>query len=241
MPPRSAPPRTDSARSAPAPDRSAKGCLPNLWLVVPVKPFGEGKSRLARTLDRAQRDAYSRRWLARVLTTAKQWGGFAGMAVISHDPAVWALTQRLGAQPVEETGEGLNPALEQARAAVMAAGAEAVLVLPSDLPLLTVDDLAQLADLPQAGRGMVIAPSHDGGTNALLLRPPDAIPYSFGAASFARHLAFAQAAGLPYRVYHSSTLALDVDYPEDLAALGTDAAANSTGDDLPESSAPTTK
>lgn len=215
---------------------SHPGTLPKLWLVVPVKPFGDGKSRLAQALDRTQRDALSRRWLTRVLTTAQAWGGFAGMAVISHDPAVWALTEALGARPVQETGEGLNPALEQARAAVMAAGAEAILVLPSDLPLLTVGDLAELGDLALEGAGVVIAPSHDGGTNALLLRPPNAIPYGFGAASFARHLAFAQAAGLPYRVYHSRTLALDVDYPEDLAAVGADATAANAVTDQPQHS-----
>lgn len=213
------------------PPLSATGTLPNLWLVVPVKPFGEGKSRLAQTIDRAQRDALSRRWLTTVLTTAKAWGGFKGMVVISHDPAVWALAEALGARPVKETGEGLNPALEQARVVALDAGAEAILVLPSDLPLLTVSDLVELGDLALEGRGVVIAPSHDGGTNALLLRPPDAIPYGFGAASFARHLAFTQAAGLPYRVYHSHTLALDVDHPEDLAAVSAETPQPGTGTD----------
>ena len=94
-------------------------------------------------------------------------------------------------------------------------------MLPSDLPLLTLEDLDQLYDLALAGEGVTLAPSHDGGTNALLLRPPQAIAYSFGDGSFAQYIALAAAAGLPCHVYNSSTLALDIDHPEDLILLDT--------------------
>jgi 2-phospho-L-lactate guanylyltransferase len=77
--------------------------------------------------------------------------------------------------------------------------------------------LDALYELARAGEGVIIAPSHDGGTNALLLRPPHAIGFAFGEGSFARHCAMAAAAGLPCHVYESATLALDVDHPEDLA------------------------
>jgi 2-phospho-L-lactate guanylyltransferase len=158
----------------------------------------------------------SQRWLTHVLTTATAWGRFAGIAVISRDPAVLALASNLGALPIPETGDDLNAALAQACFTVTAARAEGVLMLPSDLPLLTVADLDALHDLALAGEGVVIAPSHDGGTNALLLRPPDAIAYSFGENSAARHISLAAGAGLPCHIYNSSTLALDVDHPEDL-------------------------
>jgi 2-phospho-L-lactate guanylyltransferase len=187
-----------------------------LWLVVPVKPFGEGKSRLAHALSRTMRAQLSERWLTHVLRIAAAWGHLAGMAVISRDPAVLARAHTLGALPIAETGEELNAALTQATATVMAAGAEGVLSLPSDLPLLTTHDLDALYTLATHGAGVTIAPSHDGGTNALLLRPPNAIPFAFGEASFSRHAALAAAAALPHHVYHSPTLALDIDHPEDL-------------------------
>jgi 2-phospho-L-lactate guanylyltransferase len=138
------------------------------------------------------------------------------MAVVSRDPAVLACAAALGALPIVEVGDDLNTALAQASATVQALGAEAVLMLPSDLPLLTATDLDALFELGEEEDGVVIAPSHDGGTNALLLRPPQAIAYAFGEASFAHHLALAAAAGLPSHVYQSATLALDVDRPEDL-------------------------
>jgi 2-phospho-L-lactate guanylyltransferase len=187
-----------------------------LWLVVPVKPFGEGKSRLSAVLSPTQRAELSQRWLIHVLTTAAEWAHLAGIAVISRDPAVLALAEGLGALPILEEGDDLNSALTQACQVVLDAGAEAVLMLPSDLPLLTTEDLDELYALALQGHGVVIAPSLDGGTNALLLRPPQAIAFAFGEDSFARHVALADAAGLPCHVYNSSTLALDIDHPEDL-------------------------
>lgn len=187
-----------------------------LWLIVPVKPFGEGKSRLASIGSPDLRAELSQSWLTHVLTTAKAWGRFAGIAVISRDAMVLALANALGALPIVEEGDDLNAALTQANAAVLAAGAEAVLALPSDLPLLSATDLEGLYALAQAEPGVVIAPSHDGGTNALLLRPPQAITYAFGEDSFARHLALATTAKLSRQVYRSPSLALDIDHPEDL-------------------------
>lgn len=187
-----------------------------LWLIVPAKPFGEGKSRLASVLTTDERAQWSRRWLTHVLKTASEWGRCAGIAVISRDAAVLDLAEAMGALPVHETGDDLNSALTQAADIALARGAGAVLALPADLPLLTLDDLNELYTLAEDEDGVIIAPSHDGGTNALLLRPPKAIPYAFGEGSFARHLAMAAAQGLPSHVYQSATLALDVDRPEDL-------------------------
>lgn len=203
--------------SSPSPHAHTRIHVPyTLWLIIPVKPFGEGKSRLASMLSTDLRAEFSRRWLTHVLEIATTWGQFAGMAVVSRDAAVLEVGRAYGALPVVEVGDDLNAALRQAGASVAAAGAQGVLVLPSDLPLLTLDDLDALQELAAQGNGVIIAPSHDEGTNALLLRPPDAIPYAFGVGSFARHLALANAAKLPSHVYRSPTLALDIDRPEDL-------------------------
>jgi 2-phospho-L-lactate/phosphoenolpyruvate guanylyltransferase len=198
-----------------------------LWLIVPVKPFREAKSRLASALSPALRAELSQRWLTHVLTTAAQWGArqrdaaqgacLAGIAVISRDPIALTVADALGALPILEDGDDLNSALAQACQVVLEEGAEGVLMLPSDLPLLTIEDLDALYALALEGNSVIIAPSHDGGTNALLLRPPHAIGFAFGEDSFARHCTMAAAAGLPCHVYESATLALDVDHPEDLA------------------------
>ena len=68
---------------------------------------------------------------------------------------------------------------------------------------------------------MVIAP--DGarsGANALLIQPPDVLPFAFGTGSFEAHLGAARRRGLDVRVCERSHLAFDLDTAGDLAHLG---------------------
>ena len=55
-----------------------------------------------------------------------------------------------------------------------------------------------------------------GGTNALFLRPPDAIGMHFGDDSLARFREDAEAHGVRFEVHHSDAMALDLDEPSDL-------------------------
>jgi len=57
------------------------------------------------------------------------------------------------------------------------------------------------------------------GTNALLLRPPGALPFSFGPGSFGVHLQAALRRGVRVRVCERPNVAFDLDSPEDLARL----------------------
>ncbi len=188
-----------------------------LFVLVPVKPFGHGKSRLAPHLDREQRAALSRSLLLRVLHAVNQAACFDGCVVVSRDAEVLSMAAANGARPLRETAEGLNPALEQARAFAVALGAQALLVLPADLP--SVEALALRALVAQAaalGEGVLIVPSTSGGTNALLLQPPDAIPFAYGPQSAARHTRLALARGRRVHILDEPSLAIDVDLPADL-------------------------
>jgi 2-phospho-L-lactate guanylyltransferase len=191
----------------------------NLWLIVPVKPFGEGKSRLAGMLDVTARAVLSLQLLERVLHMSQTSGRFAGILVISRDRTARRFAADKGLSTLREQGRDLNEALEQARRYVLRAGADAMLVLPADLPLITVEDIERLVVAAIDGTAVVIAPSQDGGTNALLLRPLDAIDFTFGVDSFHRHCAQAENRGLRCTIVESDTLALDVDWPEDLLQL----------------------
>ncbi len=175
----------------------------HLWLIVPVKPLAQSKSRLSPVLGGEERQRLSQQLLVQTLAVAGEVAELAGTLVISRDPVVHALAQAAGVQVVREgdplNGENadllLNRALTAARAEALACGADALLILPADLPLLTAADMRALAQRGRAlGRGVVIAPSGDGGTNALLLIPPDALTFAYGPDSFARHVQQAHAA-----------------------------------------------
>ncbi len=191
----------------------------NRWLLAPVKPLAEAKSRLAPVLAVGERAAVMRNLLGRTLSLAAQSALFSTLLVVTRDPAVGELAHRSGVLVLHEDGHDLNLALVQGREYAQQAGAQSLLILPADLPLLTIVDLQTLCALSEGEDGLVISPAQDGGTNALHLRLPSALPFCFGENSYAAHLAAAAAAGLTPRIYDSPTVRFDLDWPADLALL----------------------
>jgi len=194
----------------------------NLWLIIPVKPFHCGKSRLADVLDRKQRVDLNEWLLSNLLKVATSVDIISQIVVICQpDRRVESVVRCYGAEFLPEATPELNAALAQARAYVLQQGAESILVCPADLPLITAQDIQQLHRLSKAipEQQMVIVPSQDGGTNALLLCPPDSIDFAFGLDSCRKHCEQALASGLSYTVWQSRNLAVDVDRPDDLWVL----------------------
>lgn len=91
-------------------------------------------------------------------------------------------------------------------------------IFPADLPLITPVDIEDL--LRRHEHGLTLCPAAtDGGTNALLITPPDAIAFRFGDDSARKHRAAARAAGLEVQTIHSPALSRDIDTPADLEWL----------------------
>lgn len=187
--------------------------------VVPVKSLVAAKTRLAAALGPDERAALMLRTLRSILAALDQ-PRIAARLVVSPDEAVLRAAEAAGAQSLRQASDGLNPGLAEACAWALAQGAEALLIVLGDLPLLGSGHIAALLDLADHPGTVVLAPDrHGSGTNLLLLRPPDAIPLAFGRDSLARHRAAAQARGLRLRSYDDPATALDLDTPDDLAAL----------------------
>jgi 2-phospho-L-lactate guanylyltransferase (CobY/MobA/RfbA family) len=83
--------------------------------------------------------------------------------------------------------------------------------------MVTSDDVTALFACPEE---VVVAPSGDGGTNALLRRPPGVVAPSFGPGSAELHRRRAKEAGLECRSVEMSSLVLDIDQYRDLVILG---------------------
>ena len=189
------------------------------WLLTPVKPLAEAKSRLAPVLAEEERRALTRRLLERTLMLAEESALFARLLVISRDPLVWEIARAAGADALPELGADLNSALQQGACHAWRRGATSLLIVPADLPLLRPEDLLALCALGEMGDGLVIGAGQDGGTNALHLRLPPRLPFCFGEDSFAHHRAAARAAGLMPQIYDSATLRFDLERPEHWLAL----------------------
>ncbi len=189
-----------------------------LSAVVPVKDLQGTKSRLAPILDPGARAGLTLYMMGRVVGALKE-AGIRDVCVVSPDRIVLHEAQKRGATPLAQESRGLNPALEEGRRRALDGGASTLLVLPADLPLLDAEDVCAVLEA-SGGHSVVISP--DGarsGTNALLTRPPDALPFAFGPDSFEAHLGAARKRGLEVRVCERPHLAFDLDTAGDFARL----------------------
>ncbi len=189
-----------------------------VFAVVPVKDLKGTKSRLAPILNPGARAGLTLYMMGRVVAAIGE-AGVEDVYVVSPDRIVLGEAKGRGAAPLLQESRGLNPALEEGRRRALELGARTLLVLPADLPLLDADDVRAVLE---AAEGYPVVISPDGartGTNALLTRPPDALPFAFGPTSFEAHLEAARSRGLDVRVCERSHLAFDLDTAGDLARL----------------------
>lgn len=192
-----------------------------LWAVIPVKPLRRGKSRLANVLTEDEREQLNINLLTHTLKTLSGISELDQVLVVSRDTKALAIARKFGAKTVQEDGTPhLNVALNRAVAIATNIKAQGVLVLPADLPQLRKEDVLAMIKVSARTPVMVISPDHHGkGTNALLLNPAGNFDYDFGGASFERHLLQAERLGIRTEICELTTVANDLDLPEDLDFL----------------------
>jgi 2-phospho-L-lactate guanylyltransferase len=187
------------------------------YAIIPVKPLARAKSRLARALKAPTRAALVRSIFSRTLDVISEVERIDGVIVVSRDLTILELARQRNAIALAESESGLNSAITQAAQWAQLHAARSVMIIPVDLPLITSADLDAVIDRAAEERCVVIAPDrHEDGTNVLLVRPPDAIQFAYGASSFNIHRAQAIERGIIVHEYRSPTTAFDIDVPDDL-------------------------
>jgi 2-phospho-L-lactate guanylyltransferase len=182
------------------------------WAVIPVKPLDAGKTRLATTLSTDERLDLNRSFLKRTLRVALSVFPAGRIIVVSRCAEARAMAEASGACAHREENTGLNAALEAGAHLARAAGAERVLSLSTDLPLLQPADLKAMLDTRP---GVAIARDRRGsGTNALL-QAPGTLHYAYGNDSFAAHARAAETAQQALTIIDRPGLRFDIDTPED--------------------------
>ncbi len=190
------------------------------WVVVPIKDFDSAKERLRPALGTKSRRTLARRNAHLAVTAAL---AARNVLVVAGSEEVAEMAKAWGAAVLlEPREEGQNKAAERGIAWAREAGADAVLLLSSDLPLVTpkvVQHMLNAASRLSAPVAVAAPATGRGGTNALYLRPLDATAMHFGDDSLAKFQEDAETHGVKFVVHHSDALALDLDEPSDLARL----------------------
>jgi 2-phospho-L-lactate/phosphoenolpyruvate guanylyltransferase len=188
--------------------------------VLPVKRFSGAKQRLATGIDDERRKVLVAAMLEDTLEAIAGARSIERTVVVSGDPQAQEIVAASAAEILPDpTDEGHVQAALAGIARTQADGAECVILLPGDCPLLDPKELDSLLTGLPARFVAVVPDRHGTGTNALALAPPGAIRPAFGEGSCARHVAAARKAGVPYAVEELPSIALDLDTPADVVAL----------------------
>ena len=188
------------------------------WVIVLIKDLDSAKQRLGPVLDSKARRDLAQRNAERAIRAAAAGDS---RLVVTGSKEVVAMAERLGARALlESRQEGQNVAAKRGIEHALKNGARAVVLLSSDLPLVTrkaVRDLLAAAGRLEPPAAVAVPAIGRGGTNALYLNPPDAISLHFGADSLEAFRREAETKGVNFMTFKSEAMELDLDEPADLA------------------------
>lgn len=187
-------------------------------IAILMKDPATAKTRLSPVLANDARERLALLLFENTLQFFKRThpGGPIGVVTASQETA--AIGKKYGASVIEETGTGgINAAASCAGEWAIGIGAASLLVVHADIATLVDEEVDRLLAARERHQ-VVIGVSADGGTNALLLTPPDAIPFCYGRNSANAHEAAARKSGRSWEKLQLAYLSRDIDTPQDLRA-----------------------
>ena len=194
----------------------------SLAIVVPVRAFDLGKSRLAALFDPNERESLARA-MAETVVTAPSSADDSGVEffVVCDDDRISTWARQRGARPLHVTATGLNAALSAARDSILAStSCDWIAIAHADLPL--AHDLAATLTAYTTRTGgdvVLIAPDRRRDGSNVVVVPRHLFgrwEFRYGPGSFAAHCALAESLDAAVVVIDDPRLATDVDTVDDL-------------------------
>ena len=191
------------------------------FVIVPVKDLSRAKERLSSLLSQEDRTSLAYAMLEDVLKALKNSKLADRRFIVTLDSKAIEIAESLGIEIIHETEQkGESASVDYASRAAMEMGAESVLVIPGDAPLITSADIDFVLSKEKDYPSIVFVPARDlYGTNAILRKPPDAIPSMFGNDSYNKHKKLADIENIPYESFENFRIGLDIDRQGDLLEL----------------------
>jgi 2-phospho-L-lactate guanylyltransferase len=192
-----------------------------MWGIIPIKSLNQAKHRLKHVLYPDERQEFFNAMFEDVLSTMMSVPDFEQVAVATVCPAACIIAKKYGAIVLSTSqDEGQTAAVERSAKILDARGITSMLVIPGDVPLVTVEEIKIVLDLHEKAPSMTIVPAQDElGSNCIALSPTIAAPLRFGPNSYFPHLETARKLGLSLQSPKLTGLGLDIDTPEDLLVL----------------------
>jgi 2-phospho-L-lactate guanylyltransferase len=188
--------------------------------ILPIKSFEASKQRLGAELSPGPRRALAEAMFSDTLVALRRSSLVDQVLVVTADNTAQQIAGGHGTMVIDDLDEGHSEAAARGIERALELRFEQVLLVPGDCPTLDPTQLDELLGTVRQPPSAVVVPDRHGtGTNALLLAPPNAFAPSFGPGSRDRHVTNARLAGAAVEVVDVPSLALDVDTPDDLAAL----------------------
>jgi 2-phospho-L-lactate guanylyltransferase len=192
------------------------------WALIPIKGFDRGKSRLSEVLAPPERAELARDLFEHVVHVLQASPAIDEIAVVSDSPEAREHAERLGVTALSDADDsrGLADVVDDALQSLARRGARSVMICMSDLPDLTVQDIASVARELEESEVVLVPDLLQQGTNVIAMRPATSLPSCLGHEdSLQRHRERARELGLSVSIQLSSGIGFDVDRPGDLERL----------------------
>src|SRR3990170_6074041 len=189
-----------------------------VFAIVPVKELSASKRQLSAVLSPEERCSLTAAMLEEVLKALKS-SAITEIIIVGAGSLAQQVADKHGASYLSKGRVGLDRAVKKAVEWCLEKKADAVLVLPANIPLTSSKDIDRIVELGSEEPSVVLSPSLNGGMNALFLNPPNMIQACFGPSCFFKNVEAAIKKDVIIRFYSSRDIAMGVDSEEDLQRL----------------------
>ncbi|TNF62241.1 MAG: 2-phospho-L-lactate guanylyltransferase [Deltaproteobacteria bacterium] len=192
------------------------------WALIPIKGFDRGKSRLSEVLPPLERAQLARDLFEHVVGVLRESPEIDQIAVVSDSLDAREHAERLGVVALSDGDDtdGLADVVDNALRDLERRGATSAVICMSDLPDLTVQDIASVARWLDQSDVVLVPDLLEQGTNVIAMKPATGLPSCLGHEdSLHRHATRARELGLTVSIQPSSGIGFDVDRPGDLERM----------------------
>jgi 2-phospho-L-lactate guanylyltransferase len=193
-----------------------------IFAIVPVKSFENAKSRFGSLLSMHERIKLSGMLLERTICTLKKTPTIQRILLVSSDTRIKGIASKYGVTFLEESKEaGVNSAVRLADKFCISAGADASLVLPTDLPLIVPEDIDIMCKtVLEKDSCVILCPSYKfDGSNVLFRKPCNIIRTSYDKNSYPNHVLAGIRSNANTRVLFLNRLMIDIDTVNDIKKM----------------------